>query len=209
MIFRVATCVLLVMIGSLADASAQESPGAVYIKGGVSFPSQTSKRTSSPPPFNAPAGDTVSWLLGGGVFLSRAISAEFEVSRTGVMTSQEQGRHFTSESGWRQDRFASLGVKVHFRWLPGVRVEPTAGLVLTRSKEAVSPNLAADQRPAWSPAMWHPGLMLGADLRIGGRHVAFLPGVRVYVSLEPNATQWDVNYPGTTLRPSLAISAGF
>jgi hypothetical protein len=208
MMLRFGTCVLLV-IGAVAGALAQESAGAVYIKGGVSFPFQPSLRSSAPPPFGAPAGGTVSWLLGGGVFLFRAISAEFDVSRTGLMTSSQIGRHNINESGWRQDRLASFGMKVHIPVGPSLRVEPTGGLVLIRTKEASSPSLIVDQRPTWSPEMSHLGLMVGADLRFGWRHVAFLPGVRVYLSGEPDATRWEFNYPGWTLRPSLAITAGF
>ena len=206
---RVVTCVLLLMSGTVAGASAQQSPGAVYVKGGVSLPYQLAKRTSSPPPFDAPAGATGSWLLGGGVFLARALSAEFEVSRTGVMTSRQTGRHNTSESGWRQERFVSFGVKIHFAAGPWLRLEPTAGLVRIRTNEAASSTVAAQQRPEWFPAMWHSGVMVGADLRIGGRHVALVPGLRVYQSTKPDATRWDYNYPRMTVRPSLAIAAGF
>lgn len=106
---------VLVMIHAVAGASAQESAGAVYVKGGVS--------------------NTVSWLVGGGGFLSHAISAEFDLS--------------------------------------------------------------------------HSGLMFGADLRFGWRRVALLPGLRFYIHEEPDATQWEINYPGWTIRPSLAITAGF
>jgi hypothetical protein len=57
--------------------------------------------------------------------------------------------------------------------------------------------------------MSHLGAMAGADLRVGWRHVAFLAGFRFYLSGEPDATNWDYNYPGWTIRPSLAITAGF
>jgi hypothetical protein len=205
---RFAMCVLL-MIGPVADASAQESGGAVYVKGGVSFPYQPSLRSQAPPPFGAPAGGTVSWLFGGGVFLFRAISVEFDVSHTGVMTSSQLGRHNTGESGWRQDRFASFGVKGHVPAGAWLRVEPAAGLVLIRTREASSSSLSVDQRPTWSPDRSHVGLMVGADLRMGRHHVAFLPGVRVYLSGTPDGTRWDFNYPEWTIRPSLAIAAGF
>ena len=208
MTVRFAVCVFL-MISAVAGASAQESAGAVYVKGGVSFPNQPSERSSAPPPFGAPAGETVSWLLGGGVFLSRAISAEFEVSATGVMTAEQIGRHNTSESGWRQDRFASFGMKVHIPVRPAVRIEPTGGLVLIHTNESSSPSLLVDERPTWSLESSHVGFMVGADLRFGWRHVAFLPGVRIYVSGEPDRTTWEYNYPGWTIRPSLAITAGF
>ena len=72
--------------------------------------------------------------------------AEFDVSRTGVMTSQQIGRHNTSESGWRQDRFASFGVKVYLPVGSWLRVEPTAGLVLTGSKETSSASVSVGQR---------------------------------------------------------------
>ena len=51
--------------------------------------------------------------------------------------------------------------------------------------------------------------MVGAGFRIGGRHVALLPGMRIHASGEPDGTLWDYKYPGTTIRPSLAITAGF
>jgi hypothetical protein len=204
---RFVTCILLLM-SAAAAAAAQESAGAVYVKAGMSFLYQAPQEAPSAPPFAAPGGMTVGWLVGGGVFLSRAISAEFDFARTGVMTSPPQrGRHNTSEIGSRRDAFVSFGVKGHFPLGSSLRVEPTAGLWLIRGEGSVS-TISGGARQSLGPR-WRPGLMFGADLRmISGRHLAFLPGLRLAVSGAPFAT-WRHHYPKWTLRPSLAVAVGF
>ena len=50
--------------------------------------------------------------------------------------------------------------------------------------------------------------MMGVDLRIGGRHVAFLPGFRATFAAAAGAFYPDY-YPRWTYRPALAVGVNF
>jgi hypothetical protein len=210
------------MMTATLEAAAQESRGVVYVAAGMSFPHQAALQAGSPPPFAAPGGSTVGWLVGGGVFLSPRLSIEVDVSRTGVMRAREAGRHDTSEVSTRRDRFVSFGLKAH---LPSaVHVEPVAGIVLVGNEGTFS-SLSGDFR-GYFPLAWNPGIVFGADFRIGGRHLAFVPGLRFMFSGVPNGTQciigfsgeplcgqreprWQGQYPRWTQRPSVTLGVNF
>ena len=210
------------MMSAALEAAAQESRGVVQVAAGVSFPHQAALQAGSPPPFAAPGGTTVGWLVGGGVFLSPRLSLEVEASRTGVMRARATGRHDTSEVSTRRDRFVSFGLKAH---LPSaVHVEPVAGFVLVGTEGTFSSFTGSFR--GYFPLAWNPGLMFGADVRIGGRHVALVPGLRFVFTGVPNVTeciigfageplcaqqerQWEGQYPQWTQRPSVTLGVNF
>ena len=66
---RYVMCAL--MMSATLEAAAQESQGAVYVTAGVSFPHQAAPEAGSPPPFAAPGGNTVGWLVGGASLFRR------------------------------------------------------------------------------------------------------------------------------------------
>ena len=210
------------MMTATLEASAQESRGVVSVAAGISLPHQAALQAGSPPPFAAPGGNTVGWLVGGGVFLSPRLSIEVEASRTGVMRARETGRHDTSQASTRRDRFVSFGLKAH---LPSaVHVEPVAGLVLVGNEGTFS-SFSGDFR-GYFPLAWNAGVVFGADFRIGGRHVAFVPGLRFVFTGVPNGTQciigfsgqplceqrehrWEGLYPRWTQWPSVTLGVNF
>lgn len=203
--------------------AAQDSPGTVYVSGGVSLLHQAAIMAGSPPPFAAPGGTTVGVLVGGGVFLPRRLSVEADVSRTGVMRSRQEGRHNTSEVATRQDWLVSVGLKAHFRALSNFGIEPVAGIVWVGTEGTFS-SFSGDAR-GYFPLAWTPGLMFGADLRIGGRRVAVVPGVRFAFTGVPNGERcvigfsgqplcdegerWDYYHPQWTQRPSVSVRVNF
>ena len=81
---RYLACALIVSAG-VQSAAAQPSPGDVYATAGVTFPRQAALDPGSAPPFPAPGGNTVGWLVGGGVVLPSQLALEVELSRTGTM----------------------------------------------------------------------------------------------------------------------------
>jgi hypothetical protein len=211
------------MLTAALEAAAQESRGVVYVAAGMSFPHQAALQAGSPPPFAAPGGNTVGWLVGGGVFLSPRLSIEVEASRTGEMRARETGRHETSEVSTRRDRFVSFGLKAH---LPpsAVHVEPVAGIVLVGNEGTFS-SFSGDFR-GYFPLAWNPGIVFGADFRIGGRHLAVVPGLRFVFTGVPNGTtciigfsgqplcarqepRWEGPYPQWTQRPSVTLGVNF
>jgi hypothetical protein len=205
-------------------AAAQESPGAVYASAGVSFPRQAALEASSPPPFAAPGGDTIGWLLSGGVFLKSQLSFEVELSRTGVMHASQEGRHNTSEVSTRRDWFLSFGLKPHLGRLSTVHVEPLAGFVIVGDEGTYS-TFSGESR-GYFPLDWVPGIVVGVDVRIGGHRLAFTPGVRFAFSGVPTgevcdfgfsgtplcrdgAQRWQYHHPRWTERPSLGLRVNF
>jgi hypothetical protein len=220
---RYLTCALIV--GAWVEAAAaQGSPGSVYVTAGVSFPHQAALQAGSPPPFAAPGGSTVGWLVGGGVFLTSQLSIEVDASRTGVMRARQQGRHDTSEMSSRRDRFLLLGLKAHPWRSSNFRVEPIAGIVLVGDEGTFS-SFSGDRR-GYFPLAWIPGVMFGMDFRIGGRHLAFTPGIRFAFTGVPSgagcdiafsgtpvcreeAERWQYHHPRWTQRPAVALSVNF
>jgi hypothetical protein len=206
------------------EAAAALETGDVYATAGVSFPHQAALQAESPPPFAAPGGNTVGWLVGGGVLLAAHFSFEAEVSRTGIMRSSQAGRHNTSEVSSRRDWFLSFGLKAHPRRLSNFRVEPIAGIVLVGDEGTFS-SFSGDSR-GYFPLAWVPGLMFGVDFYIGGRRLAFTPGLRFALTGVPRgahcaisfsgtpecheeAERWKWHHPGWTQRPSAALRVNF
>jgi hypothetical protein len=223
---RYLSCALIVF--ACADAAvAQHAAGDVYAIGGVTFPHQAELEPGSPPPFPAPAGNTIGWLAGGGVYLAPHVALEGDVSRTGTMHSSFSGRHDTTEIGTRRDWFLSLGVKTPFG--PSVfRVEPIAGVVLVGDEGTYERTLGPPPGyRGYYPLAWVAGAMFGVDFRIGGRRVAVTPGLRFAFSGVPtgqdcaisnlsgqaecfeDAERWEFLHPRWTTRPSIALRVDF
>jgi hypothetical protein len=218
--------VLLVIAGVDATA-AQQSAGDVYATTGVTFPHQAALDPASPPPFPAPGGWTTGWLVGGGVTLPSQWALEAEVSRTGTMHSNHQGRHDVGEMATRRDWFLSVGLKRSFGLSSRVRVEPIGAIVLVGDEGTYESTFrSAFSHRGYYPVDWVPGVMFGVDFRIGGRHVAVIPGIRfafsgvptgtdcvITVSGEPycreEAQRWQYLHPQWTQRPSLALRVDF
>jgi hypothetical protein len=220
-VMRYLTCALIVSVWVEA-AAAQESPA--YVAAGVSFPHQAVLQAGSPPPFAAPGGDTVGWLVGGGVYLTSHLSLEVETSRTGVMRASREGRHNTSQVSTRRDWFLSFGLKTHLGRLSNLRVEPIAGMVLVGDEGTFS-SFSGESR-GYFPLDWVPGIMFGVDFRIGGRHLAFTPGLRWAFTGVPTgevcdfgysgtplcregAERWQYHHPRWTQRPSVGVRVNF
>jgi hypothetical protein len=223
---RYVACALIV-IACGDTAAARQSAGDVYAIGGVTFFHQASLDPGSAPPFPAPGGDTVGWLVGGGVALPSRLAIEAEVSRTGTMHSSHTGRHDTSEVATRRDWFLSLGMKRSFGPSAAVRLEPIAGVVLLGDEGTYEATLGSSGYRGYYPLDWVPGVMFGVDLRIGGRQIAFTPGVRFAFTGVPtgrdclisnrsgqaecfeDAQRWMFLHPQWTRRPSVAVRVDF
>lgn len=222
---RYLTCALIATAW-VETAAAQQSPGDIYATAGVTFPHQAALDPGSAPPFPAPGGTTVGWLVGGGVVLPSQLALEAELSRTGTMHSSHRGRHDTGEIGTRRDWFLSLGLKKYFG--PSkFRIEPIGGVVLIGDEGTYEHTFRSEfSSRGYYPVDWVPGVMFGVDFRIGGRRLAFTPGLRftftgvptgedclINRSGEPDcredAQRWMFLYPQWTQRPSVALRVNF
>ena len=218
-------CALIV--GAWVEAAvAQQSAGDVYVTAGASVPHQRALEAPSAPPFAAPAGTTVGWLAGGGIFVSPTLSVEAEVSPTGTMHASQSGRHATSEVSTRRDWIVSLGLKKHLWQAATVGLEPIAGVVLLGDEGTYVAGLGASSSRGYYPLVWVPGVMFGADIRIGRDRVAFIAGLRFAYTAVPTGSdcvmtfsgrpecfgdgqRWQYHHPQWTQRPSAALRVSF
>ena len=218
-------CALIVSVWVDA-AAAQQSAGDPYAIAGVSFPHQAALDPGSAPPFPAPGGTTVGWLVGGGIALPAELSLEVELSRTGTMHSSHRGRHDTREVGTRRDWFLSFGLKRHYRRSSTFRLEPIGGIVLLGDEGTYEASLGSSSYRGYYPLDWVLGVMVGLDLRVGGSRVAITPGFRLAFTGVPTgrdcfitrsseadcregAQRWKYLHPQWTQRPSVALRVAF
>lgn len=152
------------------------------------------------------------------------------------MRSRQEGRGGSVQVSDRRDRFVSLGLKGHLLVHRLVFVEPVGGVVLIlpgdtamQTSQFTTSGALTRSQLEWADLKPDIGLMFGADLRIGGRHVAVVPGLRIaYTNVsdgtryltgfrgdtlsfgeEPVSRIFQGGYPKWTSRPSLSIRVDF
>lgn len=211
-----------VVLGATVCA-AQEQPGSAYVVGGVAVPHQQGATGEESETYvTAPGGTTRSWTFGAGVFLTRTLSVDGEISRTGMMTAREPSRYGMTFNEERRDWFFAGNFRFHLR--PGSRadLEPVAGLVVTRHQgwsqtEYVSYTTPAQRTTSPRISVGLPrtlGLNAGADLRLGSRHVAVVPSFRVRWRFavfgdNTNFGWYPGGFPHLTISPALAMRIDF
>lgn len=168
---------------------AQSAEPRGYLFGGVSVPRQQGVTTDESRTYlAAPGGWSIGFLVGGGARLTNLLSLEAEWHRTGIMEAIEPSRYFITYSARRRDTILSVGARVHLRFSRRLAVEPVGlfefvGEQSWLAQRRESPGLPpAGNLSDYSPYVdsWGKGLAGGVDLRVGGRHVAALPGVRIH-----------------------------
>jgi hypothetical protein len=185
-------CVILLTSSSVA--AAQEKPLGGYLFGGLDL-CQASGITGTDNLYMgmlpAPGGSTFDWRLGGGFGLTSRVAAEVEVSRTGTLSATASD-HYGNRSRVERHGVVIAGLLKYsiLRARPtgvevaaGVFVRDAPGTVTSLPSTLVSGTTAPGGQEY--AATWHSGmgLVLGADLRVGHGHLAFVPGVRVLLPL--------------------------
>jgi hypothetical protein len=194
---------LLLMTCSLAAAplGAQERPGAVYVTGGVTSAREDGLTGESSQIYvAAPGGTTRGWSVGGGVFVTDFFGVEVEVASTGVMTAREPSRYFATYNEERHDRLIAVNARWHLLRSAGVDLEPVVGAAFARryarSQAEYDYWYLTPPRTEISDWQEHPvevqaGVCGGADLRLGGRHLAALPSFRLFfLASQPADSSW-------------------
>ena len=148
------------------------------------------------------------------------------------MRSVQQFRSNWLDSSRGPDRFVTVGVKWHLPLSKAVRVEPVGGIVVVLPGEVAGGHWDAEGRPESTFTIDpYPGLgfMFGGDVRIGGRHFAVVPSLRLVLTGEPYGPRsscypngycspsnsqgisqvYPSGYPSWTLRPSLSLMVSF
>jgi hypothetical protein len=223
--------IAIVMALAGATAAHAQGRGTVYLAGGAALMHQDGPSGESPETYvTAPGGTTVGWFAGGGVFVANWLAIDVELSRTGWMTSRQPSRHGMTFNEERRDQFISFATRFAFPAAGIVRIEPVAGIVLTRPEAwgQTERNMVA---PSPQPVSVDPrqqrlldrgvGVAVGADLRIGGRHIALCPTFRLIQSgvsggqYDEHSAPNDISsiypggYPEWTVRGGLALRVDF
>lgn len=226
------SCALLAIAVPLlcpAIASAQQTPGAVYVQAGLAVPWQSGATGTSPVTYvTAPGGMSVGWLAAAGVWVAPRAHVHAELSTTGWMRATEPSRYFTTYEEARRDRFLTMGVSVALPVARSLSIEAMGGVVLTfneSTSQAVSTDPTAPRPP--TPVVVHDldtgvGPALGSDVRIGGGRITVVPSFRLmrtaigagrYDDTSPSSVDIESIYPGGypswTLRSAVAVRVQF
>jgi hypothetical protein len=226
---RLLVVLIVVLAGSL-PAFAQR-PGSLYVFGGGGVAHQEGPTGEVPVTYvTAPGGTTPSWMVGGGVFVASVMSIEGELSSTGWMESTQPSRYGMTFNEERRDRFGSLLARFGFPRGGRFRIEPVAGLIVTRPEAWSQVDYFDFSSPAIllqrGPRLQHQldttvGITFGCDVRVGGRHVALLPYFRMSdtevsegrydASSEPREISaiYPGGYPKWTIRTGAALRVDF
>src|SRR5262245_46064651 len=149
----------------------------------VEGPSGTTNFVTYPSP---PGGTVNSWILGGGASVSGLVSLDGEISKTGTMYARQPSRYFTVNEE-RRELVLSGGVRFHFPVNEQVTFEPVGGLLFISSSGfqqlEYDPPVSIVHRdgprtPSQPDVRF--GVAGGLDVRIGGKHVAGVPSLRVF-----------------------------
>jgi len=220
------------VLSCAASGFAQERPGSLYAIGGISLPLQGGPSGETPQTYvAAPGGVTRGWLVGGGVLIASAVSAEIEWSSTGLMMARESSRYGMTFNEERRDHFVSLAVRFSLPRTGTVRLEPVVGMVFTNpaawsQTERYMNWLTPQQVLVKEPRIEHHldsniGVTFGCDARVGGRHVALLPSFRMadtgvshgFYDNSPYDREIGTIYPGGyprwTIRSGVGIRVDF
>jgi hypothetical protein len=216
----IATVALTIAI--TGSVMAQEHTAGGYAVGGIVSTRQSGPTGESPQTYDtAPGGATIGWLIGIGAFVTPVVSVEFEISSTGIMTAREPSRYGMTFNEERRDRFFSGVVRFHAPVGRIIDLEPVAGFSVARSESwsqteyfrfwlLPQQQLVVEPRVA-NASVLRFGWVAGADLRIGGRHVAILPSFRWCrtgdgLSKQPH---YPGGFPTSMMRAGAGLSIGF
>ncbi|MFB3855600.1 MAG: hypothetical protein ACE148_17510 [Vicinamibacterales bacterium] len=215
-IATLATLLLVTLLVVPVAARAQERPGAVYLGAAVSAAwAQGVTENGFRIYVASPGGWSPGWSAGGGVFLLRRASVEFEVFRTGFMKSTQPSRYGMIFHEERRDTFFTAAVRLHLRPDGILDFEPVVGFDIVRGEAwhcTDHTNWATGEIIACGSERWHDaadavaGFSAGADARIGGRRAALVVTFRTHRTFRgEQGSSW---YPNGTAGWTLRTGAG-
>ena len=172
-----------------ANLSAQPTETRGYVFGGLLLPWQEGVTTDDDRTYlAAPGGWSTGVLFGGGARINRRLSIEGEFQRTGIMETLEPSRYFITYSARRRDTRLAVGARIHLNAGPNITLEPMGMFEFVREESWLAQRTESPGLPPFgdlaqhSPFVnsWGSGLAGGMDVRLGGRTMAVLPGVRIH-----------------------------
>ena len=203
-------------------AVAQERPGAVYVQGGVTATYRDGAADGKTQIYiTAPGGTSVGWSVAGGVVVAGHVSLEADWSWSGMMTAREPSRYGLTYVEERRERALGVMMRLHTRPASGVDLEPVAGVAAVAhdrwsTTETNRPWLPPGQAVEVGPRIRYDtrrsaAFVGGVDVRIGGRHVAVVPGFRVRAVTRDEALMADYpgGFPRWTIGGGVCVRFGF
>jgi hypothetical protein len=201
------------------DLRAADQAGAAHVSAGIALPQQKGPTGTSGEVYaTAPGGVSAGWTAGAGAFVTGALSIDVEMAVTGSMAAREPSRHNMTFNLER--RVWSVGIGARFRKHIGnaASIEPIVGAVLawdrgwsqteyTRLTSTGERIEVGPREPQNLPV--RPGLLAGADLRLGGRHLAIVPSFRLHWTGERELSEYPGGYPAWTITPGVLLRYDF
>jgi len=198
------------------QVQAQERPGSFYSTAGVTFSHQHGVSGETYQTYvAAPGGTSRGWIVAGGAFIGRGLSLEGEIESTGIMSAREPSRYGQTFNEDRRDVFFGANVRFHGPSGSPVHLEPLIGFTVVRregwsQRESFKYWLTPQQELVVDARWPHDlpngvGLTAGLDLRVGSRHLAFVPRFRIRFASVGN--DFVSAYPSTGL-PKWTVSSG-
>jgi hypothetical protein len=214
--------VLSIGLSLTAGARAEERTHPWFVMAGLTLPQPVGQGETSSGVYSfAPGGRTLGGLLGAGRFVAHRVSVELELSTTGVMSEREGLRYFTTITEERQDRVATLAIRVHLRRDHGIGLEPVAGMVLVQrrawSQREYLSGVDLSRPPTIEPREREDlplaaGWMVGLEVRLGTARVALVPSLRVQAAGtndDPVSHYDGAGIPLWTFRPGVTLRVAF
>lgn len=213
------TAVAVVACLTAAPVLGQERPGSFYAGASATAPYQRGERGEISTTYvTAPGGWTVGWAALAGVFVSPWLSAEVELSSTGVMRATERSRYDMTFWEERRDNVLSVNARLHFHPRSRLDIEPVVGFLAVSGEQWTKTEVAHPWAPAYVTPREHvdmttvAGFSVGLDCRIGGRHLAVVPSFRWQVVFRGDVgvdRYPDSGLPVSTFRPAVGIRYDF
>jgi len=179
-----------VLLSVAATAFAGESPGSIYVVGGLVAAHQAGATGESHQTYKtAPGGTTLGGVASVGVFVTRHLGIEAGFATTGTMTAREPSRYGMTFNEERRDRMLTVATRFHLPQWGAVRVEPVVGVAFTWPHASSQTDRTLSwttppQQVVHDPPIEHDldtgvGVTFGCDVRIGRGRASLLPTFRV------------------------------
>ena len=206
-------CVSFVIMAVLIvprPAQAQQQ-GDVYVTAGVVLPMQQGATDGPRASIAAPGGVAAGGMIGAGVYFSRLVSVEGQVSRTRLFEAEEfiQILNYTSSERRRENLIETL-VRVHLPTGRRLQAEPVAGLAISIPQTTYQVTSSGAVQPKFdhhTPILV--GISMGFDARLGNERLAIVPSFRVRVTSGAPKEIDPRGFPRWTITPGVSARLGF
>jgi hypothetical protein len=211
-----ALLVAALLVASHVAFAQAEDTGRIYVAALVNVPWSQGVTEDGFQLYRLPPGGwSLGWSVLGGVFVVPRASVEFEFAQTGVLKRTEPSRYGYTYHEERRDNFFTTAVRLHVRPEHAVDIEPVFGFDVVKEETwSASDRVSYTGGPTDHSARYEStlpaaaGFSLGADLRVGSAHAAFVASFRVHRTFWGGSGDFDETKQWT-LRPGAGLRVVF